>query len=85
MQITDSKCVTLLPKTVSINKLHYFLALSSFCVGLLGCFGWGGYVCLAFSDVSRISSAAVEDIKIYLVRDISIWSYLITNNNGIFC
>ncbi|NXE73134.1 TTC7A protein, partial [Cochlearius cochlearius] len=39
--------------TVSINKLHYFLPLPSFCVGLLGCFGWWGYVCLAVSDANR--------------------------------
>lgn len=58
-----------LTKAVSINKPHYFLCLSCFCVGLLGCFGWGGYVCLAFSDVSRISSATVQDVKVYLVRD----------------
>lgn len=69
MQIAGSKHMTSLPQRVSTNERLNFLSLSSFCVGLLGSFSWGGGVCLSFSDVSRISSATVQDVKIYLVRD----------------
>lgn len=55
-----------LPKAVSINKPCYFLPLSSFCVGLLGCFGceWGMSVLL-----SVVFPELVQDVKTYLVRD----------------